>query len=159
MISRPHTTHPRRRHHAVETEMEDDGGANIAVAARDLEIVGLGQPGNGRSCTQHSCCGESLCADDTLRLVKCVVEVDGRPEEAIKCVRISEGSDGCTVAFLPKYMLNIKKLMAKFDKQEDPIVQVVELYATSDSTQKRQKSYANFGMAACVFINEIPRNE
>jgi hypothetical protein len=36
-----------------------------------------------------------------LRLVKCVVPMKGRTEEAVKLVKIEDGSKSCTDAFVP----------------------------------------------------------
>jgi len=71
----------------------------------DLEIVGLKSSTNGRSCCLHSCCGEEVTIGTILRLVKCTVAVDGTVEEAVKCVRVIEGIDGCTVGFVPRVLM------------------------------------------------------
>ena len=68
----------------------------------DLEIVGLNSSTNDRSCCQHKTCGEHVVVNDVLRLVNCVVTINGRAEEAVKLVKIADGSDTCTVAFVPR---------------------------------------------------------
>ena len=49
-----------------------------------VEIVGLEQPNNGRSCERHSACGFSLEEDDVVRLRKVqVLDEHGFKEYAI----------------------------------------------------------------------------
>ena len=68
----------------------------------DLEIVGLESNTNGRSCTVHSVCGQAIAVGDVLRLVGCIVQIDNITEDAIKCVKVIDGVDTCTVAFVPR---------------------------------------------------------
>jgi hypothetical protein len=67
----------------------------------DLEVVGINGISNGQSCCQHSCCGASLSANELLRLVKCVVTINKKTEEAVKLLRVTADDDGCTIYFLP----------------------------------------------------------
>ncbi len=122
---------------------------------RDIEIVGLKESSNGRSCTQHAICGAAVEVNSILRLKQTIVEIDGRPEEAVKCVLVVHGEDTCTVGFLPKVLIhthNVVKNMNKF-------VQVVELYADSVSMQKRRMSHQNCGAASGIFLDDIPISE
>ena len=114
---------------------------------RDMEMVGLYRTTNGRSCTSHKCCGKTLEVNQVLRLRKCVVDLNGEPEEAIKCIWIEDGSKGCVVSFIPKALLKVKKLQHQFMGDPGPFVQVTEIYSDSESPQKRRKSHNNFGMA------------
>ena len=91
-----------------------------------------------------------------LRLRKCVVDLNGETEEAIKCVRIEDGSEGCVVGFLPKALLKVKKLQRHFMSDPGPFVQLTEIYSDSESLQKHCKSHRNFGMASIVFLKDIP---
>jgi hypothetical protein len=122
---------------------------------RNIEIIGLHSSDNGRSCCTHSCCGDHLKVGDLLRLVKCVVTIDDEIEEAIKCVRIEDGTDMCTVGFLPRSRLRCEKIVS----QIGGFAQVLEIYDESESPQKRRKSYSNKGMAACIFLTSIPQAE
>ena len=74
-----------------------DVNISVPEGGVDLEVVGLLGKSNGRSCNQHACCGETLLVDQLLRLVKCVVVVSGKEEEAVKFVRVTAEGDGCTV--------------------------------------------------------------
>ena len=67
-----------------------------------------------------------------MRLVKCVVTRNGELEDAIKCVRIIDGTDSCTAAFVPRSMVNDVRLETALDS----FVQVLELYDDSESQHK-----------------------
>jgi hypothetical protein len=58
---------------------------------RNLDIVGLHSSSNGHSCSVHS-------FSDLMGLVKCVVTMHGKLQDAIKCVRIIDGTDSCCAA-------------------------------------------------------------
>jgi hypothetical protein len=87
-----------------------------------------------------------------MRLVKCVVTINGELQDAIKCVRIVDGTDSCMAAYVPRSM--VKNI--KIETQLDSFVQVLELYDDSDNSHKRRKSHFNKGMADCIFIAAIP---
>jgi len=116
----------------------------------DLEIVGLKSSTNGRSCCLHSCCGEEVAIGTILRLVKCTVAVDGTVEEAVKCVHVIEGIDGCTVNFVPRVLSKLPVVQKHINK----FVIVVDLYEDSPNLYKRDKSFKNCGMASVVTLNE-----
>jgi hypothetical protein len=124
---------------------------------RHLEIVGLHASNNGRSCSVHPCCGDFLKVGDLLRLVKCVVTMNGELQDAIKCVRIINGTDSCCAAYVPRSM--VKSVGVKILNELNSFVQVLELYDDSESSHKRRKSHFNKGMASCIFIAAIPQAE
>jgi hypothetical protein len=128
---------------------------NSPPSGVDLEIVGLLSNTNGRSCTEHTVCGETVEVGDVLRLVKTVVTVKGVAEEAVKCVRITDGVDSCTVAFVPRNLHNLEIVK----KNINNFVIVKEVYADSDNTYKKRKASKNFGMAGVVLLSEIPQAE
>ena len=115
-----------------------------------LEIVGLESDTNGRSCTVHETCGESVEVGDVLRLVECVISYNGVNEIAVKCVKVMDGHDTCTVAFLPRVLASLPKVQQHLNK----FVQVSELYNDSKNTYKRAKSQANHGMASVEMLLE-----
>jgi hypothetical protein len=136
-----------------------DGVAVLAPAVNDLgdidlEIVGLNSATNGRSCSQHPVCGQEVKEGDILRLVKCVVEVNGKVEDAVKCVLIMDGSDGCTIAFIPRAFMKIPKLRQNINK----FVMVKEVYKESESTNKRRKSQKNLEIKGVILLSEISRD-
>jgi len=128
---------------------------NVQQKMHDLEIVGLKSSTNGRSCCLHSCCGEDISIGSILRLVKCTVSVDGSVEEAVKCVRVVDGMDSCTVAFIPRVLAKLPKVT----KQLNKFVVVADIYDESPNLYKRDKSFKNCGMAAVVTLDEDDQAE
>jgi len=120
------------------------------MPSQQLEIVGLEKDTNGRSCNVHDVCGEHVKAGDVLRLVQTVVTYDGRSEMAVKCVKMVDGVDTCTVAFVPRAMCQLPHVQAHLKK----FVQVVELYSGHKNSYKRSKSHQNFGMASVELLTE-----
>ena len=116
----------------------------------DFEIVGLLSSSNGRSCTLHDCCGQDVNVGDVLRLVGCTVSMEGRVEDAVKLVKVVDGLDLCTVAFVPRVLMSLPAVKNQMNK----FVQVSELYRDSDNTYKRDKSYKNCGMARVSTLDE-----
>ena len=118
----------------------------------DFEIVGLKSSTNGRSCCLHACCGDEVTIGTILRLVKCTVSVNGTIEEAVKCVKVTNGIDGCTVAlaFVPRVLANLPVVK----KQINKFVVVGELYDDSPNKYKKDKSFKNCGMASVVTLAE-----
>jgi hypothetical protein len=121
----------------------------------DLEIVGLDSSTNGRSCTCHATCGEYVAVDDVLRLVKCVVTIQGLTEDAVKLVKIKDATDSCTVAYVPRAATRLPKVTRNINR----FAQVVKLYKDSTSSYKCRMSHQNKGMASIVFLDEIPVDE
>ena len=121
-----------------------------------LEIVGLESDTNGRSCTVHETCGESVEVGDALRLVECVISHNGVNKIAVKCVKVMDGQDTCTVAFLPRALASLPKVQQHLNK----FVQVSELYNDSKNMYKRAKSQANHGMALVEMpLEDVGRTE
>eukprot|EP00977_Amphora_coffeiformis_P013799 scaffold3718_cov131-Amphora_coffeaeformis.AAC.1 len=121
----------------------------------DFEIVGLNSSTNGRSCCLHETCGEDVGIGEVLRLVPCVVSVDGSIEEAVKCVKVEDGKDSCTVVYVPWVIAKLPVVQDHLNK----FVQVVQLYDYSCSKYKKEKLYKNCGMASVVILNEEGQNE
>ena len=116
----------------------------------DLEIVGLESSSNGRSCTIHRACGMGVAVGDVLRLVRCTVSVNRETEEAVKCVKVVDSVDTCTVAYVPRVQARLAKVEGHINK----FVQVVELYDGSANAYKQAKSTSNHGMASVAFLKE-----
>jgi hypothetical protein len=128
---------------------------NIVGQAIDFEVVGLYSSTNGRSCCCHKTCGNEVVVGDFLRLVCIAVDLYGQTEAAIKLVRIIEGIDGCTIGFVPRVQSKLPKVVDCLDK----FAVVRELYSSSHSSYKREKSIKNRGMASACLLDYIPRNE
>jgi hypothetical protein len=136
----------------------DDGSdidPNEPIGDIDLEIVGLLSNSNGRSCSVHEICGEYVRVGDVLRLKKTVVTIQGKTEEAIKLNKITDGVEGCTVAFIPRLMIDVPRVT----KNINHFCIVKELYCFSASKFLREKSHRAMGMAGVVLLNEIPQSE
>ena len=121
----------------------------------DLEIVGLDSSTNGRSCSRHAICGQYVFVDDVLRLVKCVVTVNGLTEDAVKLVKIQDATDSCTVAYVPRVAINHPKVVKNLNK----FAQVVEIYRESNNSHKRRIANLSKGVASIVFLDDIPVDE
>lgn len=121
----------------------------------DLEIVGLHVNTSGRYCSVHSCCGKTVVSGDCLRLVRSIVFINGKNEDAVKLVKICDGVETCTVAFVPKVWINLKKVKRNIGH----FAVVKELYHESTSSFKREKSKRNCGMASVYFLNEVDTNK
>ena len=78
--------------------------------SKTIEICGLKESSNGRMCSTHAVCGEHVKINDILRLKECIVEVNNTLEPAIKLVKIAEGSETCTVAFIPRIYYSLPKV-------------------------------------------------
>ena len=121
----------------------------------DLEIVGLLKDTNGRCCSMHSCCGEHLEPGDILRLVSCIVTIDGTVEPALKAVKVDEGIDTCTVGFVPRVQATLPKVVNHINK----FVQVLEIYSDSKSPYKRTRVIAISAWRALLsYLKQIETN-
>ena len=105
------------------------------MASSSLEIPGLCSTINGRSCTAHALYGDHVNPGDVLQLVKCAVEHNSKVKEAIKCIKVIDGVDTCTVACLPWNCLAPPKVQNHIDK----FVQMVELCGHSKNAHKLTK--------------------
>jgi hypothetical protein len=141
----------------TEDDMENhpDFNPDEPIGDIDLEVVGLNANNNGRSCSIHGCCGMSLCVGDVLRLKETIAKIDGFDTYAVKLVRIDDGIEGCTVAFVPRLQL----ICAKIARNINQFCVVKELYQNSSYNFLRLKSHRNLGMAGVVLLNEIPTME
>jgi hypothetical protein len=121
---------------------------------RDGEIVGIRSATNGRSCATHACCGEHLRVGDLVRFRVTVVEIGGKIQEALAAVRIFDGTETCTVGFLPGHIVSSAR--EEFNWQ---YAQILELYEGSENAMKRRKSHQNFGIASFRLLNNIQQQE
>jgi hypothetical protein len=94
-------------------------------AGRDGKIIGLKLGTNGRSREAHLCCGASLHVGDLVRFHLVMLEVQGgAPIEALKVLKIKDGTEGCHVGFLPRHILK----GARRNEFKDAFGQVIILY-------------------------------
>jgi hypothetical protein len=121
---------------------------------KDGEIVGLLESSNGRSCASHECCGKHIFPDDLVRFRLAVANVEGRIEQAIQVVRVRDGSESCTIGFLPRNLVKSDK-----DKYVGKFAQIIELYENSENEVKRRKSHRNRGAASFRLLDDIQQQE
>jgi hypothetical protein len=135
---------------------EDDEEDDEEEPFSEFEIYGLNSSSNGRCCEIHpNGCGRDVVVGDFFRLKKTVLEFDYGPEEAVACVLIRTGRETCTVAFVPRALLDWEPIADHINKH----AQVVELYQFSRNSHKRRKNHQNLGVAGCVFIDSIDQIE
>jgi hypothetical protein len=129
----------------------------VADKLPEFEIVGLHHNSNGRSCCQHTTCGMHVKVGDVLRLVHVVLQLraGGEPEDAIKLVKLMDGMEGCCVAYIPRSFAGIQRIRDKIGS----CAMVLETYDDSTNVYKRRLSKRNYGVASCIFIDDIPSME
>ena len=120
----------------------------------DVEIVGLNNPTNGRSCSIHECCGQSIKRGALVRLVRGVIEIKGNTEYCIKVIKVVDSSDSCFVGYIPRVQSTLPHVLNNIDK----FAVVKELYHDSTSKYKRDKSLCNFGMGGLCFLSLFHKN-
>ena len=121
-----------------------------------LEIIGVESDTDGRSCTVHETCGDNMEVGDVSHLVECVISCNGVNKIAMKCVKVMDGQDTCTIAFLPRVLASLPKAQQHLNE----FVQASELCNNSKNTCKRAKSHANHRMALVEMpLEDIGRTE
>ena len=133
----------------------------------DGEIVGLHSPDNGRSCNLHVCCGRHVVPGHIVRFKREVQEIiyrvpgdpepDARIETVIKAVLVLDGTELCTIGYLPRHVVarpqEVERLHNKF-------AQIIELYEeTPVGRMKHNKSIRNHGMASYILLDNVPAME
>lgn len=114
-----------------EADNSDEGRVVPVEVDKDGEIVGLRSSDNGRSCEVHPVCGASLAANDLIRFRSCVVTINDIPSNAIKAVKIKDGTEGCVVGFLPRQLVARPALANRLTNK---FAQVIDLYEGSDNS-------------------------
>lgn len=105
----------------------------------------------------HSHCGMHVQVGDLLRLVLIVVTLraDKPPEDAIKLVKVIDGTESCTVGFIPRAFVRLERIKSRVDD----FCVVLEVYDTSNNKYKKLHSKKNHGVASCLFLTDVPRQE
>jgi hypothetical protein len=130
--------------------MEDDNNQPILLPT--FEIVGLHGETNGRCCVQHEGCGKYLLVGDVCRVVRTQVRIKDAVQDALKVVKIADGTESCVVGFVPKAYMKNKEVQ----KSINQMIQVLELYDESDNTAKQRSSKRNQGMASVMPLSQVP---
>ena len=121
------------------------------------EIVVLHSSPNGRACEQHKCCRRDVRVGDLLQLILGVVQLqDSSVERVIKGVFIKDGTETCTVGFVPWHVAASERkrgsLVGKF-------AQIIVLYDQGKLASKKLKSTWNQGMVSYHLFNDITEQE
>jgi hypothetical protein len=133
----------------------------------DGDIVGLNSPNNGRSCKQHECCGPHVFPGHIIRFKREVQEilyqVPGDPdpvaqiETVIKAVLVLNGTELCTIGYLPRHVAARPEEATRLHKK---FVQIIELYGeTLVGLIRHNKSLQNCGMASYILLDNVPAME
>ena len=69
---------------------------------------------------------------------------------AIKCVKVIEGQDTCTIGFVPRVSMSLPKVQQRLNK----FAQVCKIHSSSKNTYKHSKSKANHSMALVQLLPE-----
>ena len=88
----------------------------------------------------------SMCVEpgDVLRFVKTVVAHNKVVEEAMKCVKVINGVNTCTVGFVSRNCICLPKAQEHLNK----FVQVERLYHSSKNPFERSNAAANYRVAS-----------
>ena len=65
------------------------------------EIVGIHGNMNDGFCSAIAVCDVHVLAEDVLRLISCIMNDKRVDEKSMKCIKVVDGMDSCTVALLP----------------------------------------------------------
>jgi hypothetical protein len=80
-------------------------------------------------------CGELLAVGDLVKFKLVVIKVDGDEEEAIKGIKIRDGTESCHVGFLPRHFVHGRRKEVVVNK----FGQVLDLYNNSNDMTKQRK--------------------
>jgi len=130
-------------------------------------MVILHSPENGHSCVMHDCCGQYVVAGHVVRFKREMQEIvyhtPGNPEPyvrikpVIEVVLILDGTEQCTVGFLPRHVAARPREAAHLHNK---FAQVIELYNdTPEGFMRHNKSVRNHGMASYILLDNIPEFE
>ena len=92
--------------------------------------------------------------DDLVRFKVSVVNINGDVEEALKVVRILDGTESCTLGFLP---CNVAKTIK--DEFIGEFAQIIELYEHSENVTMVRKNMRNKGMDSFCLLTDIQEQE
>jgi hypothetical protein len=79
----------------------------------------------------------------------------GSPVEALKVLKIKDGTEGCHVGFLPRQILK----GARRNEFKDAFGQVILLYQDSTVKVLRRKNYRLLGVASFRLLSDIQLSE
>ena len=118
---------------------------------RFFEVVGINCSGNGRSCKDHSICGELLYDGALISIRSVSVRICNTTEEALAVHLFEEGTETCRVGFLKNFLVKHKKFY------DGKLARIVEIFDPDDSTSsiKRKMSLKNVGCARAEIVERM----
>jgi hypothetical protein len=121
------------------------------------EIVGLESSTNGRSCGSHECCRKHLYVGDLVRFRLVIIEGDGdgQDTEAMKVIKIKDGTEVCHVGFLQRYIVK----GSRKESLTNAYGQVIMLYKYSTIEMMKRKNKRLLGMASFCLLSDIQITE
>jgi hypothetical protein len=114
-----------------------------------VEIVETKMDDRGRSCEEHSNCGEVMAEDVVVRLRKVQIQVEGREETAIAAYWVMDSVNCCRVGFLQRHMV---KQAACFDGALAQVTCVFNADPTCCDTAERRAFHKNKGCCRAAII-------
>ena len=117
-----------------------------------VDIVGITQNNQGRSCDQHYCSGTQIGVHSKVKFVKerLAYRNQGEEEDVIAVYCVGDGVVGCKVGFLPQHLAT-----RGADDYDGLYAHVVEVYSEmSRNATKRQKYYHNDGVAVAKIMGD-----
>ena len=93
--------------------------------------------------------GKEIFPNDLVRFKFSVLEFNGEIERAIKVVQVRDGTEMCTVGYLPRHIIHRK------DRVEGKFSRIIELYSESEKSMMRKKDKLKHGVASYRFLSDI----
>jgi hypothetical protein len=134
----------------------------MAATPKGMDVVGLDNGSNGRSCVQHSVCGSFVLVDDILYCkwaVQAFDEDGDIPEACVQVYKLAcDGHVGCHVGYLPRRVVKAsreKDGVKDGGKSMDGLwLKVVKDLRMSENSSERSRSYRNCGIVYCHVAND-----
>lgn len=122
---------------------------------RTVALVGLVDSSFGRSCERHDICGQAVGFNDVAILKKTIVRIGSAEEgnlvirEAIKAVKVEDGTETCLVGFLDRRLLRAKDIYV------NKFVQVTKDLRASSKQFEFQRSARKRGLVEAILLDCI----
>ena len=112
------------------------GASNSLFKIKFVEILGLLENGNGRTCPRHGNCGSQVVVGSLLLLLPVVItDSKNENEYAIAAVILEGGNPTCTVGFMGREFHYFR------EQYENKSCQVSELLLDSTNSEHRRRAH------------------
>ena len=74
-----------------------------------IDIVGINESSNGRSCEEHQVCSSVLKLDSLVRFREVQIILKGKEETALVVYWVTDGINHCFVEFLVRHMVQYEE--------------------------------------------------